>query len=609
MSLSENSFKRISNGEDLSKEELYLQIVEIQKMANGRYKVKLNDQNNFMWGLVQNNCNSIFENNEAISGTVISVKDHIVNNVQGAKMMIMKTWDILQKDCELLGSPVDLPVQKPAGHAGNPAQQNNAFGSGFGGGQARANNPFGGSGGATTGGSGGGAEEFQPVTQLSPFQKSFKIKVRVTRKGDMKTWNNSRGSGKLFSVDLLDEFGGEIQATCFNDAADKFFVVFQEGKVFKISKGRVKVSNKRFTHITNDYSIDLNESSEVEFVGEDTAIKGMVYEFKTLDQIANAADKTFIDVIGVCDDVGDVQTFTSNRTQKELTKRTFRIVDQTQTAVECTLWGETAQRLDASSILNNTVALKAAKVSDYNGKSLSVNAYAINPPGVAESDALLAWFKTDGSSTNFKSMTQRSGGGGGRDEPPISLRDMETKRLGTNPEKPDYFNVVATIMQIPVDMEKRAPWYKAVPDDEGPAYKVTEHPEGGDGWWCEKNQKSYSTYKPRYILRARIADHTACEWINMYNDIAEVIMGKTASDLEALYDNKEEDKFNQCFKSAVNVTWNLRCRAKQQEYQGEQSRRVDALSAKPVDFVQDGNEMYNKITEMLGMKGTAATAC
>jgi hypothetical protein len=31
------------------------------------------------------------------------------------------------------------------------------------------------------------------------------IKARVTSKGDIRTWNNARGEGKLFSVDFLDK--------------------------------------------------------------------------------------------------------------------------------------------------------------------------------------------------------------------------------------------------------------------------------------------------------------------------------------------------------------------------------------------------------------------
>merc|ERR1719334_2683362 len=48
--------------------------------------------------LAQQNRNSVFMNEEAIAGSVIELKDHIINNVNGQKMMIMKEWTVLQKN-------------------------------------------------------------------------------------------------------------------------------------------------------------------------------------------------------------------------------------------------------------------------------------------------------------------------------------------------------------------------------------------------------------------------------------------------------------------------------------------------------------------------------
>jgi ssDNA-binding replication factor A large subunit len=59
-----------------------------------------------------------------------------------------------------------------------------------------------------------------PVTALSPYMNRWTIKVRVTKKGDVKTYTNAKGDGKLLSVDLLDAQGGEIRATMFNEQVD-----------------------------------------------------------------------------------------------------------------------------------------------------------------------------------------------------------------------------------------------------------------------------------------------------------------------------------------------------------------------------------------------------
>ncbi len=61
-----------------------------------------------------------------------------------------------------------------------------------------------------------------PIRDITPYNSKCTIKARVTNKSVVRTWSNSRGDGKLFSVDLLDE-SGEIRATGFNNAVDQFY--------------------------------------------------------------------------------------------------------------------------------------------------------------------------------------------------------------------------------------------------------------------------------------------------------------------------------------------------------------------------------------------------
>lgn len=61
---------------------------------------------------------------------------------------------------------------------------------------------------------------------LGDFLSRWIIKARVTNKSNIRTWSNSRGEGKLFSIDLLDE-SGEIRLTGFKDMVDKFYDYIQ----------------------------------------------------------------------------------------------------------------------------------------------------------------------------------------------------------------------------------------------------------------------------------------------------------------------------------------------------------------------------------------------
>ncbi|KAL0721465.1 hypothetical protein Bca4012_036064 [Brassica carinata] len=86
---------------------------------------------------------------------------------------------------------------------------------------------------------------------------SWTIKVRVTNKGVMRNYRNARGEVCVFNVELTDEEGTQIQATMFNDAGRKFYDRFQLGKVYYISMGSLKLANKQFKTVQNDYEMTL----------------------------------------------------------------------------------------------------------------------------------------------------------------------------------------------------------------------------------------------------------------------------------------------------------------------------------------------------------------
>ena len=79
------------------------------------------------------------------------------------------------------------------------------------------------------------AAAFVPITDLNPYQNRWTIKARVTNKSDIKRWSNAKGEGTLFSIDLLDESGGEIRATMFKEACEKFYPILEQGSVYTFS--------------------------------------------------------------------------------------------------------------------------------------------------------------------------------------------------------------------------------------------------------------------------------------------------------------------------------------------------------------------------------------
>lgn len=104
----------------------------------------------------------------------------------------------------------------------------------------------------------------------------------------------------MFCVFVLKYFQGtQIQATMFNDAARKFYDKFAMGKVYYISKGSLKVANKNFKTVVNDYEMTLNENSEVEEVANEAAfVPETKFNFVPIDQLGPYVNKS--ELVGEC---------------------------------------------------------------------------------------------------------------------------------------------------------------------------------------------------------------------------------------------------------------------------------------------------------------------
>lgn len=71
----------------------------------------------------------------------------------------------------------------------------------------------------------------------------------------------------------------------FNEAAKKFYPVFELGKVYYVSKGSLRIANKQFKTVQNDYEMTLNENAVVEEAEGETSIPDVQYNFVKIDQL------------------------------------------------------------------------------------------------------------------------------------------------------------------------------------------------------------------------------------------------------------------------------------------------------------------------------------
>merc|ERR1712142_686695 len=165
---------------------------------------------------------------------------------------------------------------------------------------------------------------------------------------------------------------------------------------------------------------------------EMSKIPTIQFDFCKISQLDASLKDTTVDIVGVVKSAADCVNITSSRTQKELKKRDLILVDKSLTEVGLTLWGSTAENFDAAN--NPVLAIKGAKVSDYNGVSLGTlmsSVLQVNPD-LPQAHELRGWYDSEGSTMTTSSLTQaRTAGGGDIGANIKTFGEVKKENLGT----------------------------------------------------------------------------------------------------------------------------------------------------------------------------------
>lgn len=431
------------------------------------------------------------------------------------------------------------------------------------------------------------------IEQLSPYQNVWTIKARVSYKGDIKTWHNQRGEGKLFNVNFLDT-SGEIRATAFNDQAVKYNELLQEGKVYYVSKARLQPAKPQFTNLSHPYELSLDRESVIEPCNDEANVPKTHFNFVKLNTIENQEANSTVDVLGIIQTVNPHFELTS-RAGKKFDRRDIVIVDDSNYSITVGLWNQMA--IDFNLPEGSVVAIKGVRVSDFGGKSLSMgfNSTLVPNPEVPEAFSLKGWYDTTGHSSNFTSLKQEVGSGAGGDSTKfiaqrITILKAQNDNLGRS-EKGDYFTIKAAINFLKVDNFA----YPAC-SNENCNKKVIEEPDGT--WRCEKCDTNNAAPQWRYMLTVSVLDETNQLWLTLFNEQAEQMLGLDATELVRLKD-EDPTQFTKITQSIQMNQYDLRIRAKEDTYNDQTRIRYTVANIHKLNWKSEADYLANQLSEAL----------
>ncbi|CAI2359014.1 unnamed protein product [Moneuplotes crassus] len=389
-------------------------------------------------------------------------------------------------------------------------------------------------------------EYYTPIKCLTTFTYDWKIKARILKKSDIRRWRKPQSAGQLMNIELIDAEGTQILATFFNDAVDQFDHMLLENHVYVFTCGTVKIANKRFTSIKNDFSLIFDISSQIQRVEEDEKIGKQGFHFFNIRQIEQMREITTIDFIGVVHYVGPITLINlKNGTQKE--RRNILMADDTGLTLNLCFWGEHANMSDYPD--HPVLALKSVRVSDYSGRSLNSaeGCTVLINPDMEKAQKLRKWYDSLESKDNLKCISFDASKIGKE-----NARNNE-RLLGEIPqylylqflrddEKPVFIMANAIIHYIKNDDRSI---YHACPE-ELCRRKVTWK-EDLQRWRCEKCNQEYEKAIPTFVLTVKLCDFSGGLYVHFYRDLGRAIMDIDPEELLRLKQDGFVKEYNEVF--------------------------------------------------------------
>lgn len=271
-----------------------------------------------------------------------------------------------------------------------------------------------------------------------------------------------------------------------------------------------------------------------------------------------------IDVVGIISDLGEKENV-NLKTGKSKLRRYIELTDDSEAKISLTLWGEEACNKHELQV-GDLLAIKAARVSDYGGRSL--NAADDHAQLFKEKDFkndkfvnnLLKWYwklrdqgqSFEESTSGFDQLTRKPQNRNGENGYGFnSKKELEKQNKASN------LNLIVEInesLQEANDTDQYHFFFlngyiSRIKNDERIFYPACKSEncrrkvvEDQTGFRCESCNKTFMDYNPTYMITALISDFSESIYVNFAREHGTSLMGMTAEEFKNFRETESEEK-------------------------------------------------------------------
>eukprot|EP00960_Hanusia_phi_P056962 763411-Hanusia_phi.AAC.1 len=454
-----------------------------------------------------------------------------------------------------------------------------------------------------------------PIAMIHPYG-TCNVKAKLISKEDVRRFKGRNNMDMaVFSAIILDD-SSDMKVTFWNEQCEKYYDSMEVGKWYVFSKGSFKVAQSKYNNTKCQYEMTVSTNTTIERCLEEDAPQ-VRFDFVSIDKLATMIAKwsnrrtwTSLEWFKKSRHLEKSQSSREGTAANKKAREMFHwwINPAKQSASPCkslgskifldsptaNRWDNHAEEFDTSHATNHSIlAVRGARVSDYNGCSLSTlrsSMLQINPD-TPEAKDLREWYSNCDAGKSFQPVAEggQTGKGPAGPAPRKLIEAVAKEALGSNTGKADIFTIKGYVTYSNTEKQWQ---YPANPENKK---KVVA---SGDVWIDESTGTQIDTCQRRYISTFAFMDLTGRQWLTCFDEHAQMILGKSADEL---YELECTDKvaFEGVWKAAYFKEYMIKVRAKAEEYKGETRAKYSVMSLEPVNYVTESQHLISEIRRYL----------